>query len=242
MTDTELSNYANEAAARCTALKAALDANDYDRVYALAGDVATLVQMAADAATRLVAAPTMSQAMRLMTSQDHVEWYTPPWVLDLARQVLGVIDLDPASCAVANQTVQAARYYTKDDDGYSKPWQGRVWLNPPFDDTGRWARRLAAAYVDGDVSAALMLVNSAPGYTWYEELADVWPAIQLRKRLAFVRGDGNTNKDKGGLAKKSQTLFYFGPDIDRFETIFTPHGRRLHTPNAAPRGLFEVAA
>lgn len=39
---------------RCAQLKAALDRRDYDTAYSLAGDVSTLVQLAADAAERVV--------------------------------------------------------------------------------------------------------------------------------------------------------------------------------------------
>lgn len=177
----------------------------------------------------------MSQAMQLMTSQSTDEWYTPGWVIELARAVLGGIDLDPASNATAQRTVQAARYFTAAEDGYSRPWAGRVWLNPPFSEAPRWARRLAAAVADGDVSAACMLVNSAPGYTWYEELVDHWPALQFRKRLAFVRPDGTA----AGLAKKSQTVFYFGPDVDRFAETFGPYGRMLRTTAPAPAGWLD---
>lgn len=219
----------------------------------LEGDTASLesclrrAALSADAicesAKKLQATPAaMSQAMALMTSQNTVEWYTPEWVTDLARDVLGGIDLDPASNPIANEWIKAERFFTKDDDGYTKPWSGRVYLNPPFDETERWAKRLEAAYVDGDVRAGLLLVNSAPGYSWYERLVDVWPAIQFRKRMAFVRGDGLTNKDKGGLAKKSQTVIYFGADVERFESVFAPYGRRLHNPVEQPRGLFSEAA
>lgn len=224
-------NYLSEADNRIAAAQARLEHPDE-------GNLQAARLLLADARALLARVGTQSQAMALMVSQNTVEWYTPPWVLDEARKVLGSIDLDPASNETANAWVQATRFYAKADDGFMRPWAGRVWLNPPFDETERWARRLEAAYVDGDVTAALLLVNSAPGYNWYERLVDVWPAVQFRKRMAFVRGDGLVNKDKGGLAKKSQTIVYFGRDVSLFEAVFAPHGRRLHNPVEAPQGIF----
>jgi hypothetical protein len=58
------------------------------------------------------------------------EWFTPAKYIAAARAVLGGIDLDPASNAIAQATVRAGRYYSKDDDGLAQPWHGRVWLNP----------------------------------------------------------------------------------------------------------------
>ena len=60
------------------------------------------------------------------------EWYTPKKYIDMAREVLGRIDIDPASNSFANQIVQATTYYTKDDDGQTKEWRGKMWLNPPY--------------------------------------------------------------------------------------------------------------
>lgn len=166
----------------------------------------------------------MNQAMSVLTSQGTTEWYTPAWIIDLARRLMGGIDLDPATSEQAQQTVQATRYYTESDDGYSKPWAGRVWLNPPFDDTPRWVRRLGAAYEDRDVSQAVLLVNSAPGYVWWEELYRAYPVCLLRERVRFVRPDGTI----GGQAKKGTTIAYFGPSPTEFNRLFSLYGRILH--------------
>src|SRR6266567_8413556 len=60
------------------------------------------------------------------------EWFTPVEIIEAVRDVLGTIDLDPASCDEAQETVQATRYFTAENDGLKQEWAGRVWLNPPF--------------------------------------------------------------------------------------------------------------
>lgn len=65
-------------------------------------------------------------------SSGCTEWYTPSWLTSLCSELMGGIDLDPASCEVANRTVGATCYYTKEDDGLSRDWFGNVFMNHPF--------------------------------------------------------------------------------------------------------------
>lgn len=164
-----------------------------------------------------------TQAMQVLTSQLTTEWYTPAWLIELARATMGGIDLDPASSVQAQATVKAARFYTAAADGYGKPWGGRIYLNPPFSETPRWVRRLGAAYADGDVSQAVLLVNSAPGYRWWEELYRAYPVCLLRERVAFVSELGIT----AGTAKKGTTIAYFGSYVSKFDSVWSTYGRVL---------------
>ena len=67
------------------------------------------------------------------------EWLTPRYI----QEPLGIFDLDP--CAAINQPWRTAQVHlTINHDGLSKPWHGRVWLNPPYGrKTGEWLARLA---------------------------------------------------------------------------------------------------
>lgn len=90
----------------------------------------------------------------LSNRPESLEWYTPPEITYAARRVLGRIDLDPSSCALANTLVRAARYYTKDEDGLTKPWYGRMWLNPPVRQR-LWWERLVREWQAGRVEVAV---------------------------------------------------------------------------------------
>ena len=72
------------------------------------------------------------------------EWLTPPGII----RALGgpeSFDLDP--CAPISRPWDMAReHYTIADNGLSKPWQGRLWFNPPYGGptiVGPWMRRMA---------------------------------------------------------------------------------------------------
>jgi replicative DNA helicase len=50
-----------------------------------------------------------------LTEND--QWYTPPVYIDAARQIMGGIDLDPASNELAQKTIRAEVFYSAEDDG-----------------------------------------------------------------------------------------------------------------------------
>lgn len=75
---------------------------------------------------------TTTNARHLSLSIDH---YTPREIVEAARTTMGAIDLDPASCALANrEVVKASSWFgpgSKVSNGYATTWEGRVFLNPP---------------------------------------------------------------------------------------------------------------
>lgn len=58
----------------------------------------------------------------------------------ITRALGGAIDLDPASCALANNYIEAGVYFDREANGLQRRWFGRVFLNPPgglCDEEGR---------------------------------------------------------------------------------------------------------
>lgn len=150
------------------------------------------------------------------------EWYTPAEIVEAARDVLGVIDLDPASSDAANAIVKAATYYTIADDGLSKPWLGRVWMNPPYE-TGlieKFTARLRECFDADEVSEAIVLVNNATETRWFQNLAA--SASMLCLVTGRIRFWSETKETASPL--QGQAILYFGVRREAFARGFRPFG------------------
>jgi hypothetical protein len=80
----------------------------------------------------------MSLSAHQSAKMKNDEWLTPPEIMS----ALGQFDLDP--CApVVRPWDTAKEHYTKDDNGLSRSWFGRVWCNPPFGrEAIKWLKKL----------------------------------------------------------------------------------------------------
>lgn len=162
-----------------------------------------------------------------MFSSESNEYYTPSKYIEAARELMGGIDVDPASCDIAQRTIKADVYYTKNDNGLNKKWHGRVWLNPPYGKIGNnssqgyWGQQLLSRFKTGEVYEGILLVRSAVGYTWFELLWDAMPVCFVRERISFIREDGSD----AGKSKQGSALFYVGNNVTGFINIFRRFGR-----------------
>ena len=169
------------------------------------------------------------QTMTQTVSKPHVahnsgnnEWYTPEEYIIAARQVLGRIDLDPATSEIANRVVQADEYFTVDDNGLDQHWTGKVWMNPPYssDLVWRFAEKLCAHYEGSDVTEAIVLVNNATETAWFQRMAQIASCICFpRTRVKFWKPDGET-----GAPLQGQAILYFGTKKHGFISAFRLFG------------------
>ena len=141
-------------------------------------------------------------------------WYTPREIIEAARSVMGGIDLDPASSDEANAVVRAEKFYTAEDDGLSREWHGRVWMNPPYTRglVGRFTDRLIEERIAGRVEQGVVLVNAQTDAAWWQRLARAAEVVCVTEgRVRFWRSVGSASEGVMG-----QAIFGVGVDVEPF--------------------------
>jgi hypothetical protein len=117
-------------------------------------------------------------------------WLTPRGIID----TLGPFDLDPCAAPQPRPWPTAADHITPPADGLSAEWYGRVWLNPPYRDIGRWLGKLA------DHGRGIALVFARTETTWFTE--HIWDradaVLFLHGRLHFCLPDGTPASGNAG--------------------------------------------
>lgn len=155
-------------------------------------------------------------------------WLTPPGLLS----ALGRFDLDP--CAPVDRPWDtASHHFTKDDDGLSRDWTGRVWLNPPYSrQVVVWLERLAAH----GRGTALVFARTETDWFWRTVWQQASAVLFLRGRIRFHRPDGTQAKANAGAP--SVLVAYGAGDADVLRDCGIP-GRfvSLMEPEAAVEEL-----
>lgn len=173
-----------------------------------------------------------------MTNAKHSkvsrEWYTTSEYVEAARELMGGIDCDPASCKQAQMTVRADEYYTKESNGLvGKAWRGRIFLNPPGGLVREFWQELISQWRAGGVTQAIWIgysleqLQTLQRYSYHPLL---FPMCVPRKRIAF---------DSPGQEKRSPThanyICYLPRldvpdsfDVRRFHDLFGSFGATNH--------------
>jgi DNA N-6-adenine-methyltransferase (Dam) len=150
------------------------------------------------------------------------EWHTPENYVIAARDVLGTIDLDPASNAIAQRTVKATAYFNIRQDGLKYDWIGKVFLNPPYAPPlmGYFVNKLCEEYAAGRTTEAIMLANNYGDTQWFHQAANAARVFCITKgRIRFIDAGGNPTSPTLG-----QAFFYFGNRPQVFSARFSEFG------------------
>lgn len=185
-----------------------------------------------------------NNAQYINQDSGNTEYYTDTRIIEAARRCLLGIELDPASSTIANATVKAKRFITKEQDGLSQPWTTRtLWLNHPFhrgwtactptctrktcvkrghhvyEDIPSnldWITKLVDEYESGNIrNGAICITFANTSETWFRKLLP-YPQCFPHGRINYNNPDGTVNR---GVTKGS-VITYLGRDVDRFNECF----------------------
>ncbi|NEQ37047.1 MAG: hypothetical protein F6K40_12485 [Okeania sp. SIO3I5] len=144
-------------------------------------------------------------------------WYTPPQIVELVREVLTTIDLDP--CADERKHIPAKYHKTIREDGLACAWHGKVFINPPYSCPGKWIKKLVEEIDSGNVTEAIALLPVATDTKWFEPLWN--QSICFWKgRIKFL----DVNYQPKAPARQSHCLVYWGENVEGFYQVFGKYG------------------
>lgn len=173
-------------------------------------------------------------------------WTTRDAEVDFARHVLGEIDLDPCASFDGLSPVQmrgrvdaqlvrtvgtkiGATNYTHREDGLSKFWFGRVFMNPPYSALWNWTSCAAMWHMKGVQVLGLLPVS--PSTRWWQAWTVNAAAILFpAKRIEYDSCDG---EESGARHDSCWVLWGDGERVERFRAIGKDAGMVL-TPISAP--------
>lgn len=119
------------------------------------------------------------------------EWYTPPSIFEALNVTF---DLDPCSPGPGHW-VPARKIYTKEDDGLAQPWDGFVFMNPPFGGRNGHIPWLEKFLKHGD---GIAIVRAYTSSAWFHQYAvQVRTMVFPKGKTKFVRPDGTVGKSPG---------------------------------------------
>jgi phage N-6-adenine-methyltransferase len=141
---------------------------------------------------------TEAQTKTIFSSEDNT-WETPiEFFNELNREFN--FTLDPC-CETS--TAKCSKYYTKEDDGLSKNWQGEtVFCNPPY---GReiydWVEKCS---VEGNKpnTTVVMLIPSRTDTRWFHEF------IHGKAEIRFIKGRLKFGNSKNSAPFPSMVVIF----------------------------------
>lgn len=155
------------------------------------------------------------------------EYYTPPEYIESARKVLGgTIDLDPASCDLAQETVRATTYYTEKDDGLSKEWAGTTFMNPPYSKIiTRFVEKFYLTFEARAIPSGIVLVHNCTDTRWCQDMLHRFDVCFTDGRIPFLHWDPAKKKLVPAKSpRQGQAFFYAGQARGAFADEFRQYG------------------
>ncbi len=135
------------------------------------------------------------------SSDETNQWFTPKYIFD----ALGAkFDLDPCSPGEGLTHVPATRHLTVLEDGLTAPWDGLVFMNPPYGKhTGEWMRKLS------EHGNGIALVFARTDVKWFQDnIHNAGLVCFVSSRIKFHKGHIGDNSQIGTPGTGSMLIAY----------------------------------
>lgn len=117
----------------------------------------------------------------VLFSSNTDNWATPQTFFNELDKEFN-FTLDPCS---SDENHKCFNYFTKEQDGLSQKWFGRVFCNPPYGRTiGLWVEKAYTSVVSGDCELCVMLIPARTDTKWFHKYLYLKDNVELR----FVKG------------------------------------------------------
>ena len=127
------------------------------------------------------------------------DWATPQWFYDELNSEFK-FSLDP--CA-DEYNHKCDAYFTKEDDGLSKKWDGTVFCNPPYGrEIGKWVAKAYDEAKNGCV--VVMLIPARTDTKWFHDF------IYRKAEIRFIKGRLKFGDSKNSAPFPSMVVIFDG--------------------------------
>ncbi len=149
-------------------------------------------------------------------------WGTPDLISLIVRRIMIKINLDP--CAEPGKRIFADKHFTVEDNGLSKRWSGKVYMNPPYSKPSAWIEKLCTELKLGCVTEAIALIPTSTDTKWFDLIWETCSGICFWKgRIKFL-DIADCYKEKLP-ARSAHCLVYWGKNFGVFEEETQPYGK-----------------
>lgn len=155
------------------------------------------------------------------------EYMTPVKYIPSIRNVLGADFTDLFSSGVAQQRINAKRYFTRLEDAFNFQWLGKCYANPPYSrgNLPIYSARIIKFFDKGRVVESISLLPNSTNETWFQNLAKHEQALTCLTdhRIKFTTFENqrfceNSSPDFGNA------FIYLGYNPDNFIREFSKWG------------------
>lgn len=166
-------------------------------------------------------------------SSQASEWTTPEIIINKTIELFGEIDLDPCSNPDF-PNIPAKEHFTEKDDGFSKEWHGKVYMNPPYgSEIRKWTDYFCEQFENGNIQEGIVLVPSRTDTKWFRRMKE-YPRCFIWGRLKFGDSENSApfpsmvvylgNNTKGFI----QIFFSIGDIYELIKSQLSILGRMVH--------------